>query len=332
MRPKASPLAIWAGLLVLYVVWGSTYLGMKLAIDTMPPLVMGVLRFVPAGLLLILLVARPPSRRDPPARASARPATPRSSGCCCSWAAPGSSAVAEQTIPTGIAAVVIALVPMWLAVLGFVFYRRAGAAAAGASGIVVGHRRRRDPRVARRRRRRPRPGRARGGPRRAGVLGGGHPVRGEARRAARARAPRERDRDDWPRASRFIVVAAITGEWAAFDVAAGLDDELGAASSTSSIMGSLVGYSTFAWLITVAPLSRVSTYAYVNPVVAVILGCARARRAAHAADGRRVGRHRGRGRADRPGADPAHARPGAGGRPRGVPARVPAAGTNESAA
>ena len=37
-------------------------------------------------------------------------------------------------------------------------------------------------------------------------------------------------------------------------------------------MGSLVGYTTFAWLIQVAPLSRVSTYAYVNPVVAVILG------------------------------------------------------------
>ena len=47
-RPTASPLAIWAGLILLYVVWGSTYLGMKLAIETMPPFVMGVFRFIPA--------------------------------------------------------------------------------------------------------------------------------------------------------------------------------------------------------------------------------------------------------------------------------------------
>ena len=36
MRSSASPLAVWAGIVLLYVVWGSTYLGMKLAIDTLP--------------------------------------------------------------------------------------------------------------------------------------------------------------------------------------------------------------------------------------------------------------------------------------------------------
>ena len=53
-------------------------------------------------------------------------------------------------------------------------------------------------------------------------------------------------------------------------------------------VGSLVGYTTFAWLLTVAPLSRVATYAYVNPVVAVILGSLDPRRAADAADARRA--------------------------------------------
>ena len=57
MHKTASPLAVWAGIVVLYVVWGSTYLGMKLAIDTVPPFVMGFLRFVPAGLLLAVGVA-----------------------------------------------------------------------------------------------------------------------------------------------------------------------------------------------------------------------------------------------------------------------------------
>ena len=66
MRPSASPLAVWAGILVLYVVWGSTYLGMKLAMDTITPFVMGALRFITAGLLItrgIALVHRRTSRR-----------------------------------------------------------------------------------------------------------------------------------------------------------------------------------------------------------------------------------------------------------------------------
>ena len=69
----------------------------------------------------------------------------------------------------------------------------------------------------------------------------------------------------------FVVLAALTGEWAGFDI--------GAVTATSwagiaylIVVGSLVGYTTFVWLINVAPLSRVSTYAFVNPVVAVFLG------------------------------------------------------------
>ena len=37
-------------------------------------------------------------------------------------------------------------------------------------------------------------------------------------------------------------------------------------------MGSLLGFTTYAWLLTVAPIGRIATYAYVNPVVAVFLG------------------------------------------------------------
>ena len=36
MRPSASPIAVWAGLIVLYLVWGSTYLGIKVAVETVP--------------------------------------------------------------------------------------------------------------------------------------------------------------------------------------------------------------------------------------------------------------------------------------------------------
>ena len=88
MRPSASPIAVWIGLVVLYVVWGSTYLGIKVAVETIPPFVMGFLRFVPAGILLAVAVA---SSTAAPfgGRTAARSSTPPSSArACCSagWA------------------------------------------------------------------------------------------------------------------------------------------------------------------------------------------------------------------------------------------------------
>jgi len=69
----------------------------------------------------------------------------------------------------------------------------------------------------------------------------------------------------------FLVASLVTGQAAEFDPAA-----VGPVSwfgiGYLVIVGSLVGYTTFAWLLTVAPLGRISTYAYVNPVVAVFLG------------------------------------------------------------
>ena len=69
----------------------------------------------------------------------------------------------------------------------------------------------------------------------------------------------------------FLVVAILTGEMAGFDPAA--------VSATSwfgviylIVMGGLVAFPTYAWLLTVAPIGRIATYAYVNPVVAVFLG------------------------------------------------------------
>ncbi len=268
MRSKASPVAVWSALLVLYVVWGSTYLGMKVAIESMPPFVMGVFRFIPAGAILSLMVIV----RD-------RGAVPRPTlrqvvdasivGLLLLVGGTGLVAVAEDTIPTGIAAVMIALVPMWLAVLGFVFYREAVRPLL-ALGIVIGI---------------------------AGVAilawpagGAGDldpfglamilvaPVSwalGTLYAAKRAVLPGPAllasGIEMLAAGLAFIVVAAVMGEWATFDVAQ-VTPSSWAGIVYLVFVGSLVGYSTFAWLITVAPLARVSTYAYVNPVVAVLLG------------------------------------------------------------
>ena len=69
----------------------------------------------------------------------------------------------------------------------------------------------------------------------------------------------------------LLLASALTGELAAFDPAA-VTAQSWAGLLYLLVVGSLVGYTTFAWLLTVAPLPRVATYAYVNPVVAVVLG------------------------------------------------------------
>jgi drug/metabolite transporter (DMT)-like permease len=268
MRPKASPAAVWAALILLYVVWGSTYLGIKVAIDTMPPFVMGAFRFIPAGVLLSLFVIvrsrgriRRPRRREVVDAAIVGTLLLAGATSLVGWA--------EQTIPIGVAAVIVALVPMWLALLDRVFFRQPlGPVLALGIGIGI-----------------------------VGVAILAWPVGGAgdldpaglaailaspvlwaigtlyaARRAVLPGPALLASGIEMTAAGlALIVIAALTGEWAGFDIAA-VSTRSWAGIAYLIVMGSIVGYSTFAWLITVAPMSRVSTYAYVNPVVAVLLG------------------------------------------------------------
>ena len=268
MRSSASPLAVWSGILVLYVVWGSTYLGMKLAIDTLPPFVMGFMRFVPAGLLLcagVLLHARGAIAR--PTRLQVRDAS--IVGAMLLLGGTGLVAWGQQTIPTGIAALLIGLIPLWLAIFGrLLFGDRIPALAA--VGIVVGL---------------------------AGVAilawpTGGAGALDPAGLLALLVAPLfwalgtlyAMKRAVLPAPAlfstglqmvvggfAFLIVAVLTGEMASVD--------LTEVSTTSwfgitylIVMGGLVAFPTYAWLLTVAPIGKIATYAYVNPVVAVFLG------------------------------------------------------------
>ncbi len=268
MRPSASPLAVWAGIGVLYLVWGSTYLGMKLAMDTVPPFVMGALRFIPAGVLLTAGVAlrqRRTIRR--PSFAGVRDAS--IVGTALLLGGTGLVAWGEQTIPTGIAALLIGVVPMWLAIFGRVLFgdRVPALAAVGIAVGLVG----------------------------VGILAwpaGGVGQLDPAGLAALVVSPMfwslgtlyAMKRAVLPAPAlfstgiqmiaggiAFLVTAVITGQTAEVDLAA--------ISGTSwfgigylVFVGSLVGFTTYAWLLTVAPIGRIATYAYVNPVVAVFLG------------------------------------------------------------
>jgi drug/metabolite transporter (DMT)-like permease len=267
-RQPPSPLAVWVGILVLWVVWGSTYLGMKLAMDSLPPFVMGFFRFVPAGVLLAVLVLAWNRGRVP--RPTGRQLRDTAIvGAMLLVGGTGLVAWSEQSVPTGIAALLIALVPMWLAIFGRVLFGErvttlvAAGIAVGLVGVAIlawpaGDMGDIDP---------------------AGLLAliispmfWSLGTLYAARRAVLLGPALLASAAEMIAAGLvFVLAAAVTGEWAGFDIAA--------VSSTSwagigylVLVGSLVGYTTYAWLIQVAPLSRVSTYAYVNPVVAVILG------------------------------------------------------------
>jgi drug/metabolite transporter (DMT)-like permease len=268
MRSPASPLAVWTGLIVLYIVWGSTFLGMKLAIDSVPPFLMIAIRFVPAGLLLglgVAIHARGSLRR--PARREVVDAS--IIGALLLLGGTGLVAWSQQTVPIGVGAILIALVPMWIAIFGRVLFGDrlpplvTVGIAVGLLGVAIlawptGGVGDLDP---------------------AGLLALlVSPVVwsiGTLYATKRAALPEPALLGS---AIQMVaaglgafVVAALTGELRGF--------QLGQVTATSWFgiaylitAGSLVGYTTYAWLIRVAPISRVSTYAYVNPVVAVFLG------------------------------------------------------------
>ncbi len=267
MRSTASPAAIWAGLITLYIVWGTTYLGIRVAIETIPPFVMVGSRFAFAGLLLVTITALRERRMPRPTRRELIDGALVGAGLV----AIGNGLVGfgEQTIPTGVAALLIALMPAWAAALGRILFGDRLPALA-VVGIVTGL---------------------------VGIAILSWPVDGQVALEpvgllALLLAP-----IGWSLGSLYatkraqlppqpllatgyqmiggalvaMVLATITGELGEVSPAAISDRSL-LAMLYLTIVGSLIGYTTYGWLLRVAPISRVTTYAYVNPIVAVALG------------------------------------------------------------
>ena len=193
----------------------------------------------------------------------------------------GLVALGEQTIPSGIAALLIAMMPVWVAIFGRHLPRRAAAAAgrrrhrrraSSGSRILVG------PSIVGGDRR-PRPGRARGRHPLADRLGARLAVR--LARATPAARPARCDRR-----CQMLAGGARPGRHGVADRRARPTFDPAAVSPRLdrsrfvylTVVGSLLAFTAYGWLLRVAPLPLVATYAYVNPVVAVILGGDRPRR------------------------------------------------------
>jgi drug/metabolite transporter (DMT)-like permease len=257
---------VWSALGVVYLVWGSTYLAIAIAVQTLPPLLSAGIRFLLAGALLaVWIVARQ-------GRAALRVSRAQLGGAALVGilllaGGNGLVVLAERTVPSGLAALVVASVPLWIVVFRLIAGDRVAASLvigvlvgfAGVAILVV-------------------PRGASGEVDAAGLLMVvGASFSWALGTFASPRLPTPRD----PLASTavqmlaggglLIVVAIAIGEPAHADPSAFSTASL-LALAYLVVFGSLVAFSAYTWLLQHAPVSVVATYAYVNPVVAVLLG------------------------------------------------------------
>ena len=254
----------------VYVVWGSTYLFIRFAVETLPPFLMGGVRFAVAGAILYLWAK---VRGEPtPARVEWRGAA--IAGLFLLLGGNGAVVWAEQRVPSGITALLVATVPVWMVLLDWLrpggMRPRSGVFVGLALGLVglgllVGR------------------GALGADSQGADLAGAAVLLVGSILWATGSLYVRHSHHPSSAIMANAVQMLAGGGALLIVGLAAG---ELGrfdlAAASTRSLLsllylvvaGSLIGFTAYTYLLQVTTPAKASTYAYVNPVVAVLLGWA----------------------------------------------------------
>jgi drug/metabolite transporter (DMT)-like permease len=259
---------IWLALIALYIVWGSTYLGIKFAIETIPPFFHAGVRFLISGIILVTWQHSAgqsmPTRKQWMSTAII--------GTLLLLGGNGLVAWAEQFIPSGIAALIIGSSPMFLVIGEAIRPNGVKPNWQGIVGILIGF---------------------------VGIfiligpteISGGatklNPLGVAALLAAElfwSTGSIYSKTADLPKSSlmntgaqmlmgsiSLFIVSLISGELHGWDITAVSARSLYGLTYLT-LVGSLVGFVSYGWLLQNAPISLVSTYAYVNPIVAVLLG------------------------------------------------------------
>ena len=268
MKNLSKNTRIWIALIAVYIIWGSTYLAIRYMVETIPPFIGAGMRFISAG---VLLYAWRVSKGDPiPTRQQWRDAS--IIGLLLLLGGNGLVSWAEQFVPSGVAALLISTVPIWMVVIESL--RRGGEKPTTRAiiGLVLGF---------------------------AGValmIGPGelneqikelHPLGLIALPTAAllwSTGSVYAKSADLPKSTLMttsmemligsaglFAFGTLQGEWARFSLA-NILPESWVGLIYLSIVGSLGGYVAYAYLLQNAPISLISTYAYVNPVIALLLG------------------------------------------------------------
>ena len=268
---ETRTLLLIAAFAAIYLVWGSTYLAIKYAIETMPPFLMAGTRFFTAGTILFIAATRA-ADFEMPRREHWR--TSLIVGTLLLLGGNGLVVFAQHYISSSLAALLIATEPFFVVILSWLWLKNGRPGFRVAAGLVVGF-----------------VGVALLilGQGKGGFFGGGNgqligsiAIIGAALSWAtgsiyglKAPVPKSSlltaGMQMMSGGAVLLLVSLVTGEMFSFDIAA-VSARSWAAVAYLLVFGSLVGFTAYSWLLKNAQPSMVATYAYVNPVVAVLLG------------------------------------------------------------
>jgi len=261
-------LRIWLALFAVYITWGSTYLAIRFAVETIPPFIMAGVRFLIAG--LILYAWRRLAGDAPPTRIQWRSAA--IVGLFLLLGGNGLVSWAEQRVASGITALIVGSAPFWMVLIDALRpggqrpnLQTAGGVLVGFLGIaiLIG------------------PSQWQGGLLQMDVPGVGALLMAAFFWAIGSLYSRTAHLPESPLlgtgmemlagSASLILVGSLAGEWGSLDLRAIAPRSLWGMAYLITF-GALVGFASYTWLLRVAPTPLVATYAYVNPLIAVILG------------------------------------------------------------
>jgi drug/metabolite transporter (DMT)-like permease len=256
-----------AAFAAVYIVWGSTYLAIRYAVETIPPFLMGGARFLVSGAILYAWLRA----KDTPRPTLRQWRDASVAGILMLCLGNGAVAWAEERVPSGLAALIVAVVPLWMVLLDWLRPRGARPSILTILGVIVGL---------------------------AGLIVLIGPVDYNAEERvnltasivlvvgslAWAAGSVYSRYGDHPKSNALatgmqmvagggvlVLIGIVTGELKTFSM-----EHVSSASWIGWVylvsFGSLVGFTAYVYLLNAVSPAKASTYAYVNPVVAVILG------------------------------------------------------------
>ena len=268
-RGHASRAQIVAAFTSIYVIWGSTYLAIRYAVETIPPFIMGGVRFLISGAMLYLWAR---SRGAPrPTRLHWRNAI--IAGGFLLLGGNGAVVWAEQFVPSGLTALLVSILPFWLVIIEWIRPPRRRPSAAVLVGLVLGF---------------------------VGIIVlvgpsdvGGHGdvmplgalvlILGSLSWAIGSFWSRDAQLPESGLLTTgmemigggvlLLVVGTLAGEFSHLDIR-GISNASAFGLLYLITFGSLLGFTSYIWLLDKVSPARLGTYAYVNPIVAVLLGWA----------------------------------------------------------
>ena len=260
-----STVSLLAAFGAVYVIWGSTYLAIRIGISEIPPFFLAAVRYLITGAVLYPLArirtGERPGRRQWKAALLIGALLPVGGNGLLTWA--------EQTVPSGVAALLVTTVSLWMVILEWLrpggtrpVARTSAGLLLGFAGIVL--------LVA--------PWEASGG---VDLIGAGVLMIGSFCWAAGSVASRHLDLPKSPLLAAgmqslcggviLTALGPLTGEMPRL-LGASVTYRGWLALAYLTVFGSIIGYTAYTWLLHAAPPARVATYAYVNPIIALALG------------------------------------------------------------